>query len=162
MSPDDEQINDSEDNHNEPTEQSTVWLSQQEAMTEELKSVLNQDETMNAPIDNTEDDDLSSEEDPFEKLQKVFEKPPGTDRPVFERAYRDMDDNTDEDDVNNEPSNIENNNFHIDKDTTAFSLYVSEDWLDDEEDAILRAKFEGKLPVAENELATSIVTRAKR
>jgi hypothetical protein len=53
---------------------------------------------------------------------------------------------------------------HIDKITDpmmAFSLYLELSWLSDEEDKLLEAKFKGKLPTAESELAQGIVKRAK-
>ena len=43
----------------------------------------------------------------------------------------------------------------------AFSLYLKLDWLTDEEDKLLEAKFKGKLPRAEKELAQGIVKRKK-
>ena len=43
----------------------------------------------------------------------------------------------------------------------AFSLYIGFDFWTDEEDALLVAKFKGKLPTAEKELADGIITRAK-
>jgi len=44
---------------------------------------------------------------------------------------------------------------------TAFGLYLTLNWLTDEEDKLLEEKFKGKLPTAENELEKGIVTRAK-
>jgi len=43
----------------------------------------------------------------------------------------------------------------------AFSLYLRTDWLTDEEDRLLEAKFKGKLPRAEAELSQGIVKRKK-
>lgn len=43
----------------------------------------------------------------------------------------------------------------------AFHLYHSLPFLTDEEDKLLEEKFKGKLPTAENELATGVVKRAK-
>jgi hypothetical protein len=43
----------------------------------------------------------------------------------------------------------------------AFRIYRTYPWLSDEEDKLLEEKFKGKLPTAENELATGIVKRAK-
>jgi len=53
---------------------------------------------------------------------------------------------------------------HIDKITDpmmAFQLYLDLDWLSDEEDKLLEAKFKGKLPTAEAELAQGKVKRKK-
>lgn len=50
---------------------------------------------------------------------------------------------------------------HIKDPMMAFSLYLRLDWLTDEEDKLLEAKFKGKLPTAEAELAQGIVKRAK-
>jgi hypothetical protein len=53
---------------------------------------------------------------------------------------------------------------YIDKITDpmmAFSLYLELSWLSDEEDKLLEAKFKGKLPTAEAELAQGIVKRKK-
>jgi hypothetical protein len=44
----------------------------------------------------------------------------------------------------------------------AFSLYVSLDFLTEEEDKLLEEKFKGKLPTAEKELEDGKVTRAKK
>ena len=44
----------------------------------------------------------------------------------------------------------------------AFSVYLTFDWLTDEEDKLLEEKFKGKLPKAEQELATGKVTRARK
>lgn len=43
----------------------------------------------------------------------------------------------------------------------AFSLYLGCEWLTDEEDQLLEAKFKGKLPAAEAELAQGIMSRRK-
>jgi len=43
----------------------------------------------------------------------------------------------------------------------AFRLYLDFPWLTDEEDILLEAKFKGKLPTAEKELADGIVKRSK-
>ena len=43
----------------------------------------------------------------------------------------------------------------------AFQLYLRAGWLKDEEDKLLEAKFKGKLPTAEAELANGIVKRMK-
>jgi hypothetical protein len=43
----------------------------------------------------------------------------------------------------------------------AFRVYLDYSWLIDEEDKLLEEKFKGKLPTAENELATGVVKRAK-
>jgi len=43
----------------------------------------------------------------------------------------------------------------------AFMLYIKAAWLTDEEDKLLEAKFKGKLPRAEKELAQGIVKRKK-
>jgi len=43
----------------------------------------------------------------------------------------------------------------------AFQLYLDLDWLSDDEDELLEAKFKGKLPTAEAELAQGIVKRKK-
>lgn len=43
----------------------------------------------------------------------------------------------------------------------AFQAYLTFDWLTDEEDKLLEEKFKGKLPTAEKELESGIVTRAK-
>lgn len=44
---------------------------------------------------------------------------------------------------------------------TAFQVYLELAWLTTEEDILLEEKFKGKLPTAENELATGVVKRAK-
>lgn len=43
----------------------------------------------------------------------------------------------------------------------AFQLYLKAKWLTDKEDKLLEAKFKGKLPTAEAELAQGIVKRNK-
>ena len=43
----------------------------------------------------------------------------------------------------------------------AFNIYISIENLTDEEDTLLKTKFEGKLPTAEKELRTGIVSRSK-
>lgn len=43
----------------------------------------------------------------------------------------------------------------------AFTLYLRADWLTDEEDKLLEAKFKGKLPTAEAELVKGVVKRKK-
>ncbi len=43
----------------------------------------------------------------------------------------------------------------------AFQVYLTYDWLTDEEDKLLEEKFKGKLPTAEAELRDGIVKRAK-
>ena len=50
---------------------------------------------------------------------------------------------------------------HISDQMTAFSLYISCPFLDDEDDNMLKAKFQGKLPTAEKELIDGKVTRTK-
>lgn len=44
----------------------------------------------------------------------------------------------------------------------AFELYTRLEWLTDEEDKLLEAKFKGKVPTAEAELANGIVKRRKK
>lgn len=43
----------------------------------------------------------------------------------------------------------------------AFQIYIKCAWLTEKEDKLLEGMFKGKLPTAENELATGIVKRAK-
>ncbi len=50
---------------------------------------------------------------------------------------------------------------HIKDSMRAFQLYLKLPWLTDEEDRLLEAKFKGRLPNAEKQLAQGIVKRMK-
>ena len=49
----------------------------------------------------------------------------------------------------------------IEHEMDAFQLYITCDFWTDEEDEILKSKFEGKLPTAEKELQDGVVSRTK-